>query len=94
MPLPKISLIETENQCYFFTFEIPLFLCINKLPNLLDQGKTSTNKISENTGNTFSAIMPRFFHPGAGIIAEITVPDYSGSADPPVSIFRNFGADF
>ena len=74
MPPIKNSPHKTGKSMLFFTFEMTLFSVMSINSQIyMTKPKQARKTLSENTGKTFSVIMPPFSSKGGGIITEITV---------------------
>ena len=74
MPLIKNSPHKTGKSVLFFTFEMTLFSVMSINSQIyMTKPKQARKTLSENTGKTFSVIMPPFSSKGGGTITEMTV---------------------
>ena len=65
MPPIKNSPHKTGKSMYFFTFEMPLFSVMSINSQIyMTKPKQARKTLSENTGKTFSVIMPPFSSKG------------------------------
>ena len=75
MPPIKNSPHKTGKSMLCFTFEITLFSVMSINSQIyMTKPKQARKTLSENTGKTFSVIMPPFSSKGGGTITEMTVP--------------------
>ena len=74
MPPIENSPHKTGKSMLFFTFEMPLFSVMSINSQIyMTKPKQAQKTLSENTGKTFSVIMPPFSSKGGGKITEMTV---------------------